>query len=263
MLGPSDREWKPHAVLGRPLQITARRTCKYQSNTTTCVRCGTTELLHAGGPRKRAKGLYQIRNTKFETHGPLYLEDSVNTEDDTQGTSASSTQRTQIPFHNLKAYNYLKSCHDAVKAVDMERAQEEPFKFFQSSQRLRHLLPHTLPKECLKRVIETRDKIGPCTNVRVAVAYPPQSRHSDTAPGKRHESNLHAVVVGGGTLLEETLGVTQTQQTNWVVPMSAASLELQKKDNLEEDEKTDSSRFHCSSCGNQYIIGTAVQNDRI
>ena len=154
-----------------------------------------------------------------------------------------------------KAYKHLKSCHDAVNAVDTERAQEEPLNFFWVLNGC-VICFDTLPKECLKRVIETRDKAGPCTNTRVAVAYSPQSRHSDTAPKKRHQSNLHAVVVGRGTLLEETLGVTQTQQTNWVVQVSAASLELQKKGHLEEDEKTDSSRFHCSCCGNQYIIGT-------
>ena len=112
------------------------------------------------------------------------------------------------------------------------------------AQRLRHLLRHDSPRKP-QRVNHKRDTSDTCTNGRVAVACSLQSRNSDAAPLNRKKCNNQAVVVGRCTLFEETLSATQTRETNWDLPMSAPALELQKNGNVEEDEKTESSRVPC------------------
>ena len=79
-----------------------------------------------------------------------------------------------------------------------------------------------------QKVIHLREEAETFSSTKVAVAYSPKSRSSDIVLRKLSKSNPHAVVVGKGTLLEDTLSVTQTQETNWDIPMSAGALELQK-----------------------------------
>ena len=58
----------------------------------------------------------------------------------------------------------------------------------------------------------------------------------------------HAVVVGEGTLQEETLSVAQTRKTKWDITVNPQKRELLKNGNFEEHDNTDTSRFPCLSC---------------
>ena len=91
--------------------------------------------------------------------------------------------------------------------------------------------------EFLTMVILMCDKAQTYTNTRVAVSCSPLSRNSDTAPWKRKTGSTLAVVVGKGTMLDGTLSVKQTPETNWSTSLTRQTLELQKKGNFEEGDK--------------------------
>ena len=56
------------------------------------------------------------------------------------------------------------------------------------------------------------------------------------------------MVIGKGTMLEETQSRTQTSQSRWILTSNGKTLELQKNGDFEHDEKTVSARIPCV-CG--------------
>ena len=68
-------------------------------------------------------------------------------------------------------------------------------------------------------------------------------RESDGSPWENQKSLTHAFVVEKDTLLQETLGATQTSQTKWTIPRAPEALKLHENGKVDEDEKTDYPRF--------------------
>ena len=114
---------------------------------------------------------------------------------------------------------------------------------------------NAVPTECFNMVMHSRDKAETCTRTSVAVPYSPPSRKANDAPLKGHKSISHAVVLGKGTLQEETLSVTQTQETKWDHTADPSNTASSKERHFRKDEETDSSRFQSSRCGEEKPLG--------
>ena len=97
----------------------------------------------------------------------------------------------------------------------------------------------TRPPERVRHLLRTRghccEKADTFNNVKVTVAYSPESRKSESPPRKRHKSILHAVVVRKSTMLEESLASRRHKKRD--VPVPARELQLQKRTAISKKTK--------------------------
>ena len=74
-----------------------------------------------------------------------------------------------------------------------------------------------------ERDFHFQDNAETYTRTHVAVAKTPQSRNQD-ALWKRNTSDIHVVVIGKGTMLEEALSQTQASPLRWILNSKARDL---------------------------------------
>ena len=130
MLGPSDREAK-HFTLQHVKPFV------YQSRRRQRKRCSTTSGAQSLKTPPRKEALYLEGSIKHKRRQAAYC------------TLVNPMDKNPDPkFCGLPA---LEALHHAIYVVDMERAQEEQFKFFQALNGC-VICFDTIPKECLKRV---------------------------------------------------------------------------------------------------------------
>ena len=118
------------------------------------------------------------------------------------------------PNKKNKDYKHLKSHHDAIYVVDMERERNGRTSSSTKSSTAAWTASTRFPRSTSQKVIHVRDKAETDASIRGAVANIPSKRTFVTAPWKMTRCTSIALVIDKDTLLERALFVTEVPRTS-------------------------------------------------
>ena len=147
-----------------------------------CLHLGSRKQSHKKAVRKSSITAVLRSTRKPSKKKSSYQAASIKTKVDNQRTSRSPAAWTATRTKGTRLANILKLHHDAIHVVDMESAQQDNFKIYQTLNGC-VICFNTISKECIKQVIHIRRKSrDQRQDSRRGDTHTPSKRASVTVP---------------------------------------------------------------------------------